>query len=153
MLDVPKTDLYEWFDLRRLVRLDVAGRTLWGVTTRISQVGAEVALTQLGLPTIAKGETLPVKLEILEEAILLHGQITQTGVSGQFSSVEIVFEQVTFSQQRLLIEMLFCRPGQWKRQDTPGELQSLWLLLRILLKPRVLFDRQRTASAIAVSQV
>jgi cellulose synthase (UDP-forming) len=51
LLDVPKPDLYEWFNLRRLVRLDVAERTLWGVTTRISEVGAEVALTQAGLPS------------------------------------------------------------------------------------------------------
>lgn len=152
LLDVPKPDLYEWFDLRRLVRLDVAGRTLWGVTTKISEVGAEVALTQLGLPSITKGG-LPVTLEILEESILLQGQITQTGVSGQFPSVQIVFEQVTLSQQRTLVEMLFCRPGQWKRQDTPGELQSLWLLLKILLKPRVLFDRQRKVSVVSVSQV
>ena len=153
LLDVPKPDLYEWFDLRRLVRLDVAGRTLWGVTTKISEVGAEVALTQLGLPTITKGETLPVTLEILEETILLQGQITQIGVSSQFPSVQIVFEQVTLSQQRTLVEMLFCRPGQWKRQNTPGELQSLWLLLKILLKPRVLFDRQRKVSVVSVSQV
>lgn len=134
------------------MRLDVAGRTLWGVTTKISEVGVEVALTQLGLPTITKGETLPVMLEILEETILLQGQITQIGVSSQFPSVQIVFEQVT-SQQRTLVEMLFCRPGQWKRQNTPGELQSLWLLLKILLKPRVLFDRQRKVSVVSVSQV
>ena len=153
LLDVPKPDLYEWFDLRRLVRLDIAGRTLWGVTTKISEVGAEVALTQLGLPTITKGETLPVTLEILEETIFLQGQITQTEVSSQFPSVQIVFEQVTLSQQRTLVEMLFCRPGQWKRQNTPGELQSLWLLVKILLKPRVLFDRQRKVSVVSVSQV
>lgn len=152
LLDVPKPDLYEWFDLRRLVRLDVGGLTLWGVTTKISEVGAEVALTQLGLPTITK-EGLPVTLEILEEAILLQGQITQTGISGEFPNVQIVFEQVTLSQQRTLVEMLFCRPGQWKRQDTPGELQSVWLLLKILLKPRVLFDRQRKVSVVSVSQV
>ena len=57
------------------------------------------------------------------------------------------------SQHRVLVEMLFCRPGQWKRQDTPGELQSLWLLLKILLKPRVLFDRQQKISVVSVSQV
>lgn len=153
LLDVPKPDLHEWFDLRRLVRLDVAGQTLWGVTTKISQVGAEVALTQLGLPTLTKGETLPVTVEILEEKMLLQGQITQTGVSEQFPSVQIVFEQVTLAQQRILVEMLFCRPGQWKRRDTPGELQSLWLLLKILLKPRVLFDRQQRISVVSVSQV
>jgi len=153
LLDVPKPDLYEWFNLRRLLRLDVAKRTLWGVTTRISEVGAEVALTQAGLPTVASGETLPVTLEILEEGISLQGQITTTGVSGEFPTVQVIFEHVTLPQERRLVEMLFCRPGQWKHQETPGELQSLWLLLRILFRPRVLFGRNQKASAIAVSQV
>jgi cellulose synthase (UDP-forming) len=153
LLDVPKPDLHEWFDLRRSVRLEVAGQTLWGVTTKISEVGAEVALTQLGLPILPRGETLPVTIEILEEKMLLQGQITQTGVSDRFPSVQIAFEQVTPSQHRVLVEMLFCRPGQWKRQNTPGELQSLWLLLKILLKPKVLFDRQQKISVVSVSQV
>jgi cellulose synthase (UDP-forming) len=153
LVDVPKPDLHEWFDLRRSVRLDVAGQTLWGVTTKISEVGVEVALTQLGLPTLSKRETLPVTVEILEEQLLLQGQITQTGVSDRFPSVQIVFEPLTLSQQRVLVEMLFCRPGQWKRQNTPGELQSLWLLLKILLMPRVLFDRQQKISVVSVSQV
>jgi cellulose synthase (UDP-forming) len=123
------------------------------VTTRISEVGAEVALTQAGLPTVASDETLPVTLEILEEGISLQGQITTTGVSGEFPTVQVIFEHVTLSQERRLVEMLFCRPGQWKHQETPGELQSLWLLLRILFRPRVLFGRNQKASAIAVSQV
>jgi cellulose synthase (UDP-forming) len=153
LLDVPKPDVYEWFNLRRVVQLDVAEGTFWGVTTRISEVGAEVALTQAGLPSIASGETLPVRLSILEEGISLQGQITDAGFSDEFPTVQVVFEQVTLSQQRCLVEMLFCRPGQWKRQNTPGEFRSLWLLLRILLKPRVLFDRNPRTSAIAVSQV
>lgn len=153
LVDVPRPDLYEWFNLRRLVRLDVGELSLWGVTTSISEVGVEIALTQAGLPTIAAGETLPVTLEILEEAISLQGQLTQTGFSGEFPTGRVLFEQVTLSHQRRLVEMLFCRPGQWKRQNTPGELQSAWLLLKILLRPRVLFDRNPKASAIAVSQV
>jgi len=58
LVDVPRPDLHEWFNLRRLVRLDVGELSL-GVTTSISEVGAEIALTQAGLPTIATGETLP----------------------------------------------------------------------------------------------
>jgi cellulose synthase (UDP-forming) len=126
---------------------------LWGVTTSISEVGAEIALTQAGLPPLASGETLPVTLEILEEGLSLKGEITATGLSGEFPTVRVMFEQLTLVQQRHLVEMLFCRPGQWKRQESPGELESLWLLLKILLKPRILFDRNPKVSAIAVSQV
>lgn len=40
-----------------------------------------------------------------------------------------------------------------RRNNTPGELSSLLLIFRILLKPRVLFDRNARVRAIAVSKV
>lgn len=153
LLDVPKPDVYEWFDLRRVVRLNVADKTFWGITTMISEVGAEVALTQAGLPPVTAFETLPVHLEIVEEQLQLPGQITLTGFSDEFPTVRVAFEAVSLSQHRRLVEMLFCRPGQWKRNNTPGELSSLLLIFRILLKPRVLFDRNARVRAIAVSKV
>ncbi|MGQ4650655.1 glycosyltransferase [Lyngbya aestuarii] len=159
LVDVPKLDVYEWFELRRVVKLNCAGKTWWGVTTSISKAGAEIALTQGGLPEIAQGETLPAVVEILEEGMMLQGQISITGFSGEFPAARVMFEQLTLSQQRCLVEMLYCRPGQWKRQNTPGELRSLWLLLKILLRPRVLFDRKQNAiaqesrSAVTVSQI
>ena len=153
LLDVPKPNLYEWFNLRRLIRLDIGGKSFWGVTTSISEIGVNIALTQAGLPTIHSEQTLPVNLEILEEAISLQGQITSTGFDGEFPTVQLIFEQLTLAQQRKLVEILFCRPGQWKRHKTPGELKSLWLLLKILLKPQVLFGRNKKTSEIAVSQV
>ncbi|MCA1992213.1 MAG: glycosyltransferase [Coleofasciculus sp. S288] len=153
LLDVPKPDVYEWFSLRRLVRLDVAGQTFWGVTTRISETGADINLTQAGLPVLASGDRLPVTIEILEEEITVAGQITDTGMSNEFPCVRVIFEPLSLSQERCLVEMLFCRPGQWKRKDTPGELRSLCLLLKILLKPRILFNRNPKVSAISVSQV
>ena len=66
--------------------------------------------------------------------------------------MRVAFEQVNLSQHRRSVEILFCRPGQWKRQNTPGEFQSLLLIFKILLKPRVLFDRNIDVNAIAVSQ-
>lgn len=153
LLDVPKLNLYEWFSLRRLIRLDLAEKSFWGVTTSISEIGVNIALTQAGLPAINSEQTLPVNLEILEEAISLQGKVTSTGFNGEFPTVQIIFEQLTLAQQRKLVELLFCRPGQWKRHKSPGELRSLWLLLKILLKPQFLFGRNTKISAIAVSQV
>ena len=149
LLDVPKPDLDEWFDLRRVVRLNVAGKTWWGITTMISELGVEVALTQAGLAPVVGGQ---VTLEIMEEQLELTGQIARTGSNHEFPTVRLAFEQVSLSQQRQLVTMLFCRPGQWKRSCTPGEFTSLLLLFKILLRPRVLFDRNREASAIAVSK-
>ncbi|MBW4611300.1 MAG: glycosyltransferase [Hassallia sp. WJT32-NPBG1] len=158
LLDIPKPDPYAWFDLRRTVRLSVKDNeeesakdtSLWGITTKISEIGAEIALTQAGLPEIKPGEILPVTVEIMEAKLSLQGTVTQTTVQEGFPTVQVMFEQLNMTQHRCLVKMLFCRPGQWRRSLTPGELQSLLLLFKVLLKPRVLFDRKADTSAIAV---
>lgn len=152
LLDVPRPHPHEWFDLRRTVKLTEGDRTFWGVTTMISEVGLEVALTQAGFPDLLEGERLPLTLEILESNLILHGQAIRTGYRDEFPTVRIFFEPLTVAQQRQLVEMLFCRPGQWKRRHTPGELRSLLLLFRALLKPKVLFDRQADVSAMTVAK-
>ncbi len=149
LLDVPKPDLYEWFNLRRVVQLQIGEQKFWGITTMISEIGAEVALTQPGNNLDAN---LPAILELLEEQLQLPIKIVKTSIKDEFLTVRVAFEQVTLSQHRRLVEILFCRPGQWKRQNTPGELRSLLLIFKILLKPRVLFDRNVEVNAIAVSQ-
>ncbi|MGK7874985.1 MAG: glycosyltransferase [Xenococcaceae cyanobacterium] len=162
LLDVPKPDIYEWFELRRRVEIKVKSRflqteckkptlvssSLLGITTAISEGGAEVILNQ-SFPLI-KGES--VTLEILEEGIKLEGTIAKIGVARKSPTVRIMFEQISLDQYRRLVEMLFCRPGRWKLQKTPGELRSLWLLLRVLLIPRVLFNRNKQ-SVTKVSQI
>ncbi len=153
LLDVPKPDPYEWFDLRRVVQLKTAGKALWGITTMISEVGAQVALTQAGLPPMVAGETLPVTLQIAEEKLELQGKITGTGFRDEFPTVQIMFEQVDLPQQYRLVEMLYCRPGQWQRREAPGELRSIWLLFKVLLIPRALFGKAMEVRPIAVSKV
>ena len=148
LLDVPKLDVYEWFNLRRVVKLKIGEQKYWGITTMISEIGAEIALTQAGNNL----DTLPVMLEIMEEQLQLPVRIVKTGIKDEFATVRVAFEQVNLSQHRRLVEILFCRPGQWKRQNTPGELRSLLLIFKIIFKPRVLFDRNIDVNAIAVSQ-
>lgn len=175
MLDLPKPDLYEWFTLQRVVRIShdpelpvydsrsqaelefpmsegIPSDTYWGTTAAISEVGAQILLTQAGIPQLRKGEIVPVTLEIMEEAIKLRGVITQSTFDGEFPCINVRFEQVTLAQHRQLVAMLFCRPGQWKRQNSPGELLSLWLLFRSLVRPRALFGKRDEISAIAVTQ-
>lgn len=151
LLDAPKADVYEWFDLRRIVRLNIGEKSLWGVTTMISEVGAEIALTQQ-IPIELFPSQL-VKLEIAEENLQLNAEIIRTGIKNEFPTIRVRFPLVTLPQHRRLVEMLFCRPGQWKRKSSPSELQSFILLFKILLKPRILFDRKVDVSAIAVSKV
>ena len=160
LLDVPRLSLYEWFDLRRTVQLRVGEKLFWGSTTALSEVGAVVVLTQMGFPLAVQslnnqGEadaTVPVSLAILEAGLTLRGRATCTSADDVYPTVRVSFEAVTLQQQRQLVEMLFCRPGQWKSRCAPGELRSLWLLFRILLKPRVLFDRNTGSSVVAVSK-
>jgi cellulose synthase (UDP-forming) len=228
LVDIPKPDIYEWFNLRRVVQLNIGGQSFWGITTVISESGAEVALTQwpsfavknkgskesftaaeilqkyavqtslsqgkikalppraavkarislapsvLELGTegrLAKGliDCDSATLEIMEEKCFIpvakielvsdKSQLESSfrdaaGCSfAEFPTVRIAFDRLNISQHRCLIEMLYCRPGQWKRQETPGEWRSLWLLLRIALKPRAVFDRHRQVRPIGVSQL
>jgi cellulose synthase (UDP-forming) len=151
LLDAPKADVYEWFDLRRVVRLDIGEKTAWGVTTMISEVGAEIALTQQIPMELIPNQS--VKIEIAEENLRLNAEILRTTIKDEFLTIRVKFPLVSVPQHRRLVQMLFCRPGQWKHKCTPGELQSFILLFKILLKPRILFDRKVDVNAVAVSKV
>ncbi|MBW4621066.1 MAG: glycosyltransferase [Cyanosarcina radialis HA8281-LM2] len=153
LLDVPKLDVNEWFDLRRTVRFNVGDRAFWGSTTMISEAGAEIAITQGGLPTISPGDYLPVSLTIMEEKLKLTASINWMGFREGFSIVRVQFEEVQLPQHRRLVEMLFCRPGQWKSRCSPGELRSLFILFQTLFRPRVLFNRRVDILPIAVAQI
>ncbi|MHC0065438.1 glycosyltransferase [Nostoc sp. UIC 10890] len=151
LIDAPKADMYEWFDLRRIVHLRVGDQNLWGVTTMISEAGAEIALNQK-LPAYLFINK-PIDIEIIEESLKLTGEVMSTGFKDEFSTVRIRFQSVSLNQHRRLVEILFCRPGQWKHQNAPGELYSLLLLFKLLLKPRILFERKVNVSAMKVSQI
>lgn len=143
LVDIPKPDLYEWFELRRFVRLETTQKIFWGVTAMVSEVGVIITLIEIADfsldPANIPAEQLRVKLELMEEKLQLSGVIVDATPKG--STVEIEFDPLNLDQQRSLIELLYCRPGQWRRRETPGELRSLLLLFKILLKPRIIFDR------------
>ncbi|MDJ0898387.1 MAG: glycosyltransferase [Xenococcus sp. MO_188.B8] len=138
MLDVPKPDIYEWLSLRRGVKIASKNGTVWGLTTEISEGGAVIELREW------RDLDRAVTLEILEEGLILQGKITHSDRSGKFPRVKVMFERLSLPQHRQLVEMLFCRPGQWKRRETPGELRSLWLLLKVLLRPLLSFGNKKT---------
>ncbi|MBD3887075.1 glycosyltransferase [Phormidium tenue FACHB-886] len=153
LVDVPRTSPYEWYNLRRTARIQVGEQTLWGFTTAIAEIGAEVALTQTRRLDASEVKTLPVQVTLMEEELIFSGQVTQVDLSNEYPIVQVSFDPLNLDQQRDLVELLYCRPGQWKNRCSPGELESLGLLLKILLKPRFLFDRQANVRAIAVSHL
>jgi cellulose synthase (UDP-forming) len=151
LLDVPKPDRYDWFDLRRTIQLKAGDRTFWGITTMMSEGGAEIALTQAGLDLSESDE---VQLQIMEANLALSGFATQVGWQEEgFPVVRIQFDPLTLEQERTLVNMLFCRPGQWQQQAAPGEWRSIWILFRTLLRPRVIFDRDVDVKATSVAKV
>ena len=155
LLDVPRPDFNEWFNLRRTVKLKLknnAEQHFFGITTGISETGADISLTQTALPRLSKQETIPVELTILEEDITISGAIMTINPCEDFLKAHIKFDTLTLKQQRQIVALLYCRPGQWKKKTTPGELASVWLLMRILLRPKVLFDRNPQINTIKVAQ-
>jgi cellulose synthase (UDP-forming) len=152
LFDAPKPNAYEWFDLRRIAKLNTASSSpVWGITTMISEIGLEIALTQN--PEIDLQEGMPVSLEMEEENFQINAVVLSTGFKNEFPTVRLQFESVTLSQHRSLVEMLFCRPGQWRRQNTPGEFRSLLLLCKVLLMPRILFDRKVDVNPMLLAKV
>jgi cellulose synthase (UDP-forming) len=149
LLDVPKPDPYDWFNLRRTVQLAVGDQILWGSTLMLSEGGAEVALTQRDANLLPE---LDATLTILENNLVLSGRIVSIEEQEEVPTVRISFESLTLAQEQALVEMLFCRPGQWQHRNTPGEAHSVWILLRTLMKPRVFFERDIQVRAITLSQ-
>lgn len=152
LLDVPRPSVYEWFALRRTARLRLGDRTFWGYTTMLSEIGAEIALTQRPTPSLPLAHTLPVTLDLMEEGLPLSGQIERYAETEQATTLRVRFDPLSPATHRTLIELLFCRPGQWTTRQTPGEFHSLYLLFRILFRPRIFVNRPVEVRAIAVAQ-
>nr|WP_238718098.1 cellulose synthase catalytic subunit [Petrachloros mirabilis] len=139
LLDAPRPSAYEWFRLRRTVCLQAQGQTFWGFTTLLSEVGVEISLTQAAGSSLTEDQW--VQITLMEAGLMLPGRVIDHSWPGDFAQVQLTFEPLSLDRQRELIALLFCRPGQWKSRCTPGELHSLGLLLGVLIKPRILFQR------------
>ena len=74
-------------------------------------------------------------LKIVAGDITLTGNIVQTRLEKKSTIVSIRFSNLTLPQHRSLIHALYCQPGRWKTRNAPGELQSIGILLKILLRP------------------
>jgi cellulose synthase (UDP-forming) len=149
-IDIPKPDAYEWFEQQRAVQVQMGRQVISGLTRRISEAGAEVMLTRPdgllvqtdwapnGGAMLAKTRKSPVKLHLPVEQLTLQATVAHLDLNAEQPIMTLMFEPLNLMQQRQLIELLFCNPGQWQRQPAPGELRMLWLLCRSLLRPRTL---------------
>ncbi|RMH76944.1 MAG: glycosyltransferase [Cyanobacteria bacterium J007] len=154
-IDVPNGDLHPWLALRRQVLLtetdnksDRHPEQFWGRTIALSETGGQV---ECKAPLSLRGDRLT--LELLGEKLTLSGQIEAIEERGEYYKIKMNFDRLNLEQHRRLVELLFCRCGQWQYRETPGELQSFFLLFKILLKPRILCDRDRTVKPLPVNQL
>jgi cellulose synthase (UDP-forming) len=129
MLDAPKPSIAEWFDMKKTIELTDKTNVAYGVTKQLSEVGAKIE-TKTPLTLNSR-----IEVNFLEEGLRVKGKIEALDFSSKNPTAIIKFEQVNLPQYRKIIEMLFCQPGRWPAQETPGELQALWLLFKALFQP------------------
>jgi cellulose synthase (UDP-forming) len=119
MLDVPKANPYEWFEEKYSVSLTIGDRVYNGMTKLISEAGVEIEVREKIAFT-----SEAVILEILEEKLKLRSEI----IDIRDSTIRLEFDRLNLEEERELIKILYCRPGRWKHQQTPGEFKSIYLL-------------------------
>lgn len=129
LLDVPQRQLYQWFPFETRVLVNSDNQIYSGVTMQLSETGAEIHLPD-NVNLAPK-----ISLEIIEAELTVTGKITHSKSQDQSNKVRVQFTNLNLQQQRKIIEILYCRPGQWQKRHSPGELQSLWIILKVLLRP------------------
>lgn len=129
LLDIPQLGIYQWFPLKTKVQIISDDQTYSGVTLQLSEVGAEIYLPHHA--TLAK----EVSLEMVAAGLTLTGKVTYSQIQNQSTRFQVKFTNLSLQEQRKIIETIYCCPGRWQKRCSPGELQSIWILLKILLRP------------------
>jgi cellulose synthase (UDP-forming) len=129
--------------------------TVWGTTTLLSQSGMEISVPKWPPLPHADTSNLAVTVELVDEQLAIAARITQVTHHQGLTHLILQFEDLSLTQERQLIPLLFCRPGQWQHRQSPGELKTLGLLLKTLLRPHRLLrrgsDRIIAASSLPLS--
>ncbi|MEL6930425.1 MAG: glycosyltransferase [Cyanobacteria bacterium J06600_6] len=137
LLDLPKLSFFEWYKHQKEINLYGDGRVYQGRTHKISEEGVEIELkTEADLPS-------NVTVELIPEVLLLSGKVTRSYRQDGNLRTIVKFQNIDIEQHRELVEMLYCRPGQWERRNTPNEIQSVFILFKLLLRPLTFFNRQK----------
>ena len=137
LLDLPKPSFYEWYDRKKEINLYGDRQVYQGVTQKISEEGIEILLEQeVYLAT-------EVMIELIPEVLIISGKVTRSHVQNGDLRAIIKFQDVSIEQHRELVEMLYCRPGQWQKRETPNEFQSIFILLKLLLRPLMFFNAKK----------
>ncbi|MDJ0688833.1 MAG: glycosyltransferase [Xenococcaceae cyanobacterium MO_188.B32] len=129
LLDIPKPSFYEWLSYSSKVQIIDDHRVLSGAIHKLSEEGMEILILK------AVNLTKNITIELIKEQLTLQGYITRTHLQDRYLKLTVKFSDLSLAQHKRLIEILYCRPGQWQRKSTPGELKSVWILLQLLFRP------------------
>ena len=97
-------------------------------------------------------QTSTVDLELVDEQLTLPGTIIQSLVESGLPTLTVEFSALALPQQRQLVQLLFCRPGQWQSRCSPNEFQSLWLIVKSVFRPRFLTKQRLQPKPVIVSR-
>jgi len=137
LLDLPKPSYYEWFSLDKEINIYSNQEAYQGVTQKISEEGVEIILNQpVNLAT-------DIVVELIPEVLILSGKITRSYVHDDYLRAIIKFKNISLEEHRELIQMLYCRPGQWQVRKTPNEFQSVLILFKLLLRPLTFLNSKK----------
>ncbi len=137
LLDLPKLSLYEWYSRKQEINIYGDRQVHQGTTQKISEEGVEIILdSPVHLST-------NVMVELIPEILILSGKVTRSFTSDGALHAIVKFKNVTTEQHRELVEMLYCRPGQWEIRKIPNELQSVLIMLKLLLRPLAFLNSKK----------
>lgn len=140
--DRPRPDPYPWVDWQRSIQVSHQGKIYGGQSLRASEQGIVLVL-------YSPEQTMPalygewVELDWGQDSRLgLAGIIRQQTncMDGAFQ-LEVVLDGLNLQEYRLWITELFCQPERWKRSNTLGSCQTLWLIFKRLTQKSVASDR------------
>ncbi|ACK67148.1 Cellulose synthase (UDP-forming) [Rippkaea orientalis PCC 8801] len=155
-IDPPKPETCEWFKLERPMVLSWENSLIKGITHLVSEKGARVRVNTKSQEklNISCGDVISMEIKLNEWPgnLRVEGRVTKIiNTKGHcIKEIDIKFEGMTSQQYRHLVELLFCRPGQWVRREHPNELITLIALGKRLLRPRFLLNNDEAIDAISI---
>ncbi|MGY6528348.1 MAG: glycosyltransferase [Cyanobacterium sp.] len=142
MLDIPKPNNYEWFDIFEGIRVVIDEHIYQGIITKISDVGAIVeldysSLNQQQLQLLANQSPLPTKLdniEIIGQNLYIKGEILTVKDNKYNNQLNIFFDTTNIERYRQLITKIYCsHKNRWNGLNTASEWKTIYLLSRSLI--------------------
>ena len=144
MLDIPKPNNYEWFNIFEEIRVVIDEHIYQGIITQISDVGALVELDYSSLKSINQEfkilisqNQLPVKsenVEIIGQNLYLKGEVLEVIEGINNNKLNIVFDTTNIERYRQLITKIYCLDNNpWTSLNTASEWKTIYLLFRSLI--------------------